>query len=359
MKRLKVIAIIFLVLIILFFAGPQPPKPELSSMLPCIDIPIEQLDEWIKQREDSFPVKPGNESEIVWANDSLKQKTEYCLLYLHGFSASGHEGYPTHINFAAHYDMNAYIPRLAPHGLDVPEPLLNMTPDKLYNSAKEAFQIAKILGEKIIIMSTSTGGTLSLKLAAEFPESIAGMLLLSPNIRINNPAAPLLSGPWGLQIARTFYKGKYRIIDDDECTYWNCKYRLEAIVYLQQLVAATMKSELYARVKTPVFLAYYYKDEQHQDLVVKVDAMLDMFDKLGTPHQLKVKQAFDAGRHVIGGEDSNCQPEVEQACILFASEILGISASADLQSVHFIKYKWHGLQIRASGLFGKVLIFNS
>ena len=322
MKRHIVILIIFFSLIILYISGPKPMKPELNKQLPVINIPMEQLEGWIKQREDIFPVKPGNESRIIWADN--RQKTEYCLLYLHGFSASGHEGFPTHINFADHFGMNAYIPRLSPHGLDVSEPLLDMTPDKLYHSAKEALQIAKMLGEKIIIMSTSTGGTLSLKLAAEFPESIAGLLLLSPNIKINDIAAPFLSGPWGLQIARAFYKGKYHVgsTNNDECKYWNCKYRLAAIVYLQQLIDATMNKELFHRVSTPVFLAYYYKDKKNQDPTVKVDAMLKMYEQLGTPANLKAKQAFDAGRHVIGGEESKSRLEVEQACIKFASEVI-------------------------------------
>ena len=154
-------------------------------------------------------------------------------------------------------------------------------------------------------MSTSTGGTLSLKLAAEFPELIHGLILLSPNVAINNSAAFLLSKPWGLQIARSVYKGNYRITDTDfaseGCRYWNCKYRLEAVVYLQQLVESTMTKETFSKVKMPVFLGYYYKDELNQDKVVKVDAMLKMFDQLGTPENMKQKVAFpEAGDHPIG-----------------------------------------------------------
>ena len=64
--------------------------------------------------------------------------------------------------------------------------MINLTADKLWNSAKEAYAIGKQLGKKVIIMATSTGGTLALKLAAEYPE-IAGLILLSPNIAINDP----------------------------------------------------------------------------------------------------------------------------------------------------------------------------
>lgn len=328
MKRFfRLLLILAAILLIVFLLGPEPSKPVLDNTFPLMEVRLDQLDNYIKEKEQNLPLKPDNESKIIWENDSLKAKTAYVLLYLHGFSASGYEGYPTHVNFARHFRANAYIPRLASHGLDVSEPLLDMTPDRLYESAKEALQLAQLLGEKVIIMSTSTGGTLSLKLAAEFPEQIACLLLLSPNIRINNPSAFLLSGPWGLQIARAFFDGKYRYIHDDlkdeECRYWNCFYRLEATVYLQQLVDATMNKKLFKRVKTPVFLAYYYQDEDHQDRTVRVDAMLKMYNQLGTSGELKQKQAFNAGTHVIGCEMfSRAQPEVEQACIRFTEDIM-------------------------------------
>ncbi len=57
---------------------------------------------------------------------------------------------------------------------------------------------------------------------------------------------------------------------------------------------------LSARVIAPVFLGYYYRDEQHQDPTVSVAAMLAMYDRLGTPPTFKRKQDFpDAGAHVI------------------------------------------------------------
>lgn len=321
---------LLLLLGFIYVLGPVFPKPKLKAELPKIDLPLTKLDEFIAAKESQLPVKPGNQSLIVWANDSLKTQTDWCLLYLHGFSASRMEGEPTHTNFARHFGMNAYLPRLAAHGLDVPEPLLDMMPDSLYRSAKEALVIAHRLGKKVVMMSTSTGGTLSLKLAAEFPELVDGLILLSPNVQINNGAAFVLSKPWGLQIARKVYGGNYRQtndnLQDEECAYWNCFYRLEAIVYLQQLVEATMTPETFERVKCPVFLGYYYLDEAHQDEVVRVDAALRMFGQLGTPEALKHKQAFNAGVHVIGyAKSSKAQPEVEQAAINFASQTLQIS----------------------------------
>jgi hypothetical protein len=47
-------------------------------------------------------------------------------------------------------------------------------------------------------------------------------------------------------------------------------------------------------------MGYYFKDEEHQDNVVSVDAMKEMFEQLGTPAGLKKSEAFpNSGNHVI------------------------------------------------------------
>ena len=62
-----------------------------------------------------------------------------------------------------------------------------------------------------------------------------------------------------------------------------------------------MKESTFRKVKQPTLLLYYYKDEKHQDPVVKVSAMKRMFLQLGTPENLKRQVAIpNAGDHVIG-----------------------------------------------------------
>ena len=315
------------IILVIFLLGPKPPKPQFDKHLPEISVELSQLDIFISQKEAQFSIKPDNHSRIIWAVDSLKQKTEWVLLYLHGFSASWYEGADLNIDFAKQFQCNAYFPRLATHGLITDDPLLNMTPDSLWESAKEALMIAQRLGEKVMIMSTSTGGTLSLKLAAEYPGLVDGLILYSPNIKINAPTT-LLTKPWGLHIARIIFGGKYRTVNDDfnsvECNYWYCKYRLEAVVFLEQLVSTTMTKETFQKVKCPVFLGYYYKDEKHQDQVVKVDAMLTMFDQLGTPSDKKIQKPFpNSGVHVIANSQFSKEVDlVQKETFQFAKEIM-------------------------------------
>lgn len=323
--------LVIVLLVVLYYAGPRLPRIPLNMELPDISVSLDSLEAYVRGKDAELPVKPGNGGEIVWA-DTVGKTTPYVLLYLHGFSASRYEGFPITNDFIKKFGVNAYLPRLAAHGLDVPEPLLDMTPVNLYNSAKEALVIAHKLGQKVVIMATSTGCTLALMLAADYPRLVDGLILYSPNIQIKNNFAPLLSGPWGLQIARLFHGGKYYISSDapdsEDCKYWYCRYRVEAQVYLQQLLDMRMNRKEFARVHQPVFLGYYYKDEKHQDQTIEVKAALRMFDELGTPANRKMKVAFpDAGVHVIAcGLSSKAIPEVRQKTFEFARQMLGLQS---------------------------------
>jgi pimeloyl-ACP methyl ester carboxylesterase len=326
--RGKWLLAILIVLIILYFAGPSPVRPIYSLNMPTVPDGPAGVEHYVLQNESAHRLKQNNEARIVWANDSMKQVTDYCIVYLHGFSASQEEGDPVHRNIASEFGCNLYLSRLAEHGIDTSEQLLNFTTDKYWESAKQALAIGKKLGRKVILMGTSTGGSLALQLAATFPGDVAALILFSPNIAINDPFAWMLNDPWGLQIARFVKHGNYIVSDDDRAQYrryWNKPYRLEAAVALEEYLETTMIRENFEKVKQPVLLLYYYKDKIHQDSVVKVSAMLTMFDELGTPENLKRRKAMpNTGNHVIGSlikshDVGGVQKEVEK----FMVEVLG------------------------------------
>lgn len=325
MRILKIGTLLFLFLIGAYGLGQVMPAPVLDANLPSFNM---NVNEFVNQIESVEQIKINNEAKIVWANEVLQNKTEFVLLYLHGFSASRQEGFPVNEDFAKRYKCNAYLARLASHGLITDNPLIDMTPDRLYDSAKLALVIARHLGEKVIIMGTSTGGTLALKLAADFPDLVQGLILYSPNITIKQKAAIFLTKPWGLQIARLNFGGDFRVLDDDPageiCKYWYCSYRAEGPVFLQQLLEATMNETLFSQVKCPLYMGYYYKDEDNQDQVVDVATELEMFQKVGTPDSIKWKQSFpDAESHVIACNlTSKSVTQVAISTYSFAEKIL-------------------------------------
>jgi hypothetical protein len=301
MKIFKIFIGVVAILCGIYFLGPHPSKPIYNAQLPTVPSNAIELETYVKKQEALHIIKPHNEAEIIWA-DSTKQKTNYAIVYLHGFSASKEEGAPVHKNIAKQFGCNLYLSRLSQHGIDTVDALINLTPDNLWETAKEALAIGKQLGNKVILMSTSTGGTLALQLAATYPE-LAGLVLYSPNIAINDANAPLLNNPWGLQIARMVKGSNYNIIKTNNpqyALYWNTKYRLEAISQLEELVETKMIEPTFKSVTQPVLALYYYKDEKNQDPVVKVSATKKMFAQLGTPVNKKRQVAMpNTGNHVL------------------------------------------------------------
>lgn len=331
LRKILRIALLLLVLVSLaYFLGPKVDTPTLDKALPVVTPDLAQLEQEIDRQEAAIPnIKPDNEARIIWA-DSIPVKTPYSIVYLHGWSASQEEGDPVHLETAKRYGCNLYLPRLAGHGLTEDEPMLDVTADKLLASAKEAIAVGKQLGEKVILMATSTGGTLALYLAGGDPD-IAGLLLYSPNVAIFDPSAQFLARPWGLQLARLANGGDYhefKEITEENSKYWTTKYRLEALTQLQALVEGTMTEATFESVRQPVFLGYYYKDEIHQDSTVSVPAMLRMFEQLGTPNKEKRKVAFpDVGAHVMTSHITSKDLEsVKRETNRFLEEVLGMKA---------------------------------
>lgn len=325
-KLLKWVIGVILLLLVIYFLGPSAPKAELTTTLPELKGNLLQIESDINKSEGALPnLKPDNQARIIWFDSLRKEKTPVSIVYLHGFSASQGEGMPVHIDFAKRYGCNLYLSRLYEHGLESKEAFIDMTPEKLLQSAKEAVAVGKQIGDKVILMSTSTGGTLSLFIASGNPD-LYGLICYSPNIDLYDSKSFILTSPWGLQLSRMVLGSDYYNFSGPPGTlkYWITHYRIEGLIALKSLLNASIKKEVFEQVKMPVFVGYYYKDEQHQDDVVSIPAMLSMFDELGTPKEQKKKVCFpEAGTHPIASEIwSHDIMNVERQTFRFAEEIL-------------------------------------
>jgi pimeloyl-ACP methyl ester carboxylesterase len=327
MKYLRWIGVFLLLVLLLVLVGPRPSTLliDVTPMAVDTSVSLFSLAQNVKSTEASVKdLRVGNEAQIIWA-DSVPSKTPYSFIYLHGFSASHAEAFPIHQHIARRYGCNLYLSRLYAHGLAEQEPLLSLTPEKLIQSAKEAIAIGKQIGDKVILMSTSTGGTLSLLLAGK-DSLVAGLILYSPNIDLHDEKSFLLTQPWGLQLARLVIGDRYYRFDAPQAAqqFWNTKYRIEALIALKSMMNATMHSTTFKKIHQPVFMGYYYKDEQHQDDVVSIPRMLEMYSELGTVDSLKRRVAFpNAGYHVIGSSYwSPNTAEVEYQTDQFLEEIM-------------------------------------
>lgn len=325
-KFFRVFLMVLAVLVIVYCFGPAPKRPVFSNALIALPAEANSLEKWIAHKEANHHLRPNNEARIVWANDSIKTKTEYAIVYLHGFSASQEEGNPTHRDIARQFGANLYLARLAEHGIDTVDQLIHYNGENLWESAKEAYAIGKQLGHKVILMGTSTGGSVALQLAAAYPD-IAGLVLISPNIRIDDANAWLLNNHWGKQIAQLVIGSKYRFAGDARPIYrqyWNYEYRVESLVQLQEYLETAMVPETFNKVKQPSLTLAYYKNEIERDSVVKVSAMRDMYAALGTPaNNKRFVEVTTTGNHVQGSPIKSKDVEgVKREIASFLKEVM-------------------------------------
>ncbi len=282
--------------------GPRPRRPRLDPALPG-GLPTDAAgaEAWLRAKEARFPVRPDNEARVLWAGEPGAQ-TEWCLVYLHGYSATWREGAPVHADTARRYGANLLLTRLAGHGLEVAEPLLDMTADGLWEDSKEALVLAGALGRKVLIMATSSGAPLALRLAGLHPDRVQALVFYSPNIRIRQPGSRLMTWPWGLHLARLVKGGRYNAWNEgpEPARYWYQRQRLEGAVQLQALLDACANPPDFARVRQPLYSAVYYRDRAHRDSTIEVWAARWMFGLLGTPPGLRRHEEFpDATNHVL------------------------------------------------------------
>jgi len=316
MKVLKILGVILVLFVLGFLLGPKPEFEVVDNQPSNQTYQIAELDQAIASEEAVVQyLKDDNEARIVWA-DSLHQKTPYSIVYLHGFSASQGEGYPVHVNISDSLNANLYLPRLPEHGIASKNAMKNLTPGDLINEAKEAIAIGKTIGEKVIVMGCSTGGSLALYLAAA-DKDLAAMVLLSPNIAVEVAGAELLTGPWGRQLGLSLL-GEHREVNSsiNYEPYWSKTYHLDGIIAMQGLLDMTMKPEIFSAVTLPTYCGYFYKNEEIRDHVVSVDAIKKLENQLGTSRDELEFEAFESGDHVLCSSYKNPGWEEVQAEVL-------------------------------------------
>lgn len=268
------------------------------------DFTLNNVEQWIKDKESKIEdLKSENNAMISWADEPDVQ-TEIAFVYLHGFGASRMEAEPVVSKLADEFNANVFYARLKGHGREGVEGFKALTKEEYLSSAEEALEIGSLLGKKVVLISTSTGGTLSLYLASKH-DDIGGLLLYSPFIGLKNPMMNQITTPEGRDMFKSMIGGEVQQMDRPEpiSKYWSTQYHINAYVALIGMLQDTMVPETFENVNCPVFMAYYYKNETEQDQVVSVPAMLEMYDQISTPEDKKVKQAFpETGNHVIASE---------------------------------------------------------
>ncbi|MDA0977702.1 MAG: alpha/beta hydrolase [Proteobacteria bacterium] len=269
------------------------PRPTLNSEPPRTRVPDDHgpadLVDWLKAHETAHRhVVAGAEASIVWAGQAAA-RTPLCLLYLHGFSASRQETAPLCDHVAAELGANLVYTRLAGHGLA--ESAMEATAEEWIASALDGWEIASRLGEKVVIVATSTGAPLAVWLCQHITnlDQVHSLVFLSPNFKIRNPFGFMLTWPLADRWISKLVGEEHSWEPENEqaARYWTHRYSVNAVIEMQKIVDWARK---YARTDLDIPLLTVYMEG---DPTISDRAAVAFHRRWGSKHKLLKRVPID------------------------------------------------------------------
>ncbi|MBT8106777.1 MAG: lysophospholipase [Gammaproteobacteria bacterium] len=256
---------------------------------------------------------PGTEERIT----ATGARTEWVVVALHGFSATRQETAPLAERVAQQLDANLVEARLSGHG-HVERPLDGVRAEHWLADAERVLQRARELGNRLIVIGTSTGATLAAAvLDQDIADRIDTLVMISPNFEPRDWKAQWVTRPAGPLLARII-AGETRCFETDnaaQARYWSTCYPMAATTEVMRLVNRANRL-LPARISQRLLLIYSSKDQ-----VVSPEAMLRVFNATTSPQKeaVEIADAEDPSHHVIAGDimSPGTTERVVEAIVLF------------------------------------------
>ena len=256
---------------------------------------------YLAARESREPgIRPGTGRKVTWAR-GRPARTPLALVYLHGYSATRQEVAPLPDRVGAALGANVFYTRLTGHGRDGAA-MLGGSAAAWEQDALEALAIGRAIGERVVLISTSTGGTLSTWLASREPDAaLAALVMISPNFAPRDRTLYLLDFPLLGPLLLAWLGDDYRTWQPHnalQARYWTWSYPYRALpelVRLMRQVEAIDKSA----IRVPALMIYSPADQ-----VIDPAAVEDAFAAWGgAPKRLVAfTAAEDPAQHVLAGD---------------------------------------------------------
>ena len=275
--------------------------PQVDTNISLDDVTLpDNLDLYLSESESRFDdITEGTEKKIIWAG-SPGERTALSIVSFHGFSATRQELSPLADTVAKSLNANLFYTRLAGHGRGGPG-MVDGSVNRWANDANEALQIGHRLGDKVILIGTSTGSTLATWLALQPTNSELGaMILLSPNFYNADSDMRMLLWPWGKQIADTLI-GKVRHWESKNPLhekYWANDYATSSLLPMMGLVKTVNDSDI-EKINIPTLMIYSSKDK-----TISVPPIRETFARLGSEEKelFEFNDTEDPDYHALAGD---------------------------------------------------------
>lgn len=293
-----VVIILLSVLGLVFVCGPRIP---LADYKPRPVELKEPLDEWIASREATVPqLRPELRKTIMWHDPIKKTRTPLSLIYMHGFSASHREIYPVMERLSQELKANVFLTRLSGHGQDGAA-MGHVNVNDWLRDSEEALAIASELGERVMVIGTSTGGSLGLWLAGSHPQ-VKGLVLISPNMGPFDKRSEWMLLPWGPVVAKMVIGDTfgYEPQNDWWARNFTTRFPTEGLFPMMATVSLVRNID-FKQLLTPTLVLYTKKDN-----VVDPTRIENFFRVLGSPKKQLIDLP-DASGHVLAGDQTSPQ----------------------------------------------------
>lgn len=300
MKRfLKISGLLIVVGAIVFALGPRPDMTQNVTFDPAlVDFDV---DAYLAKSEARVAgIRDNAAKEIIWNNAFTKAQTDYAIVYIHGFSASKVEVAPVAQNVASALGANLFLTRLAGHGT-TGEDMGNATMSDWMNDTAEAIAIGKRIGKKLILISASTGGSLSTWAAAQdqYKDQIDGLAMIAPNYAVHGAPTWLMNIPWAETILPVILGAErsFEPANEGQAKGWTTSYPSKAVFPMATLLK-TLEGLNYSNIEQPALFIY-----SNKDMVVVPKNTKDVIAKWGGAKTvLEVDNSTDSHNHVIAGD---------------------------------------------------------
>lgn len=296
----RALAVVAVLVALAFAFGPREPL-DLTPSFAAAALG-EDLDAWLAASEaKAGGITPATEKRIYWAG-AKGARTGWAVVYIHGFSASSEEIRPVPDLVAQGLGANLYYTRLAGHGQGGAA-MAGPTAGDWMSDVAEALAIGRRLGERVLVIATSTGGTLAAEAALQpaLAAQMDGIIFVSPNFGLNSPLAGMLTWPY----ARTWapwVAGRERCLDpinELHARFWTLCYPTAAVFPMAALAAHAVAAD-YRGVTLPALFLF-----SRQDRVVAPDATEVVAARWGgavTVETVTLAAGDDPWRHIIAGD---------------------------------------------------------